>query len=155
MPWIDLTPVLLDPEIAGEGFQVIRRMEIVNSYGESVLSYKTYTPIGQVIPTARNSLVREQSFSSQEKAIRVITSFKLRGASKDDVGQNYQPDLIFWKSGYYICQEIEDFSQYGAGFVSADCSAFDWIIPATNGPTGTNFGLIFNDNYNSANIAMF
>jgi hypothetical protein len=154
VPYIDLTPVLLDPEIAGEKFRVFRRKETVNPFGESVLSVRHYDSIGQVSPTARNSLTREQSFSTQEKAIRVITSFKLTGASKDATQQAYQPDLILWKNGIYIVGEIEDYSQYGAGFVSADCSAFDWTIPVTEGPTGTNYGLRFKENYNSANVAV-
>ena len=154
MPWIDVSSILLDPEIAGEKFNVIRRKESVNSFGESVLSTQTFkNVIGQVSPTARNSLLREQSFSSQEKTIRVITNFKLIGAAKNAV-QYYQPDLIYWKNGYYIAGEIEDYSQYGAGLVSADCAAFDWTMPITEGPTNTNLGLRFQYNYNSSNIAM-
>jgi len=154
MPYIEVTSLLLDPEIAGEKFNVIRRKEQVNHFGEAVLSIQTYTPVGQIGPAARNSLAREQSFSTQEKSIRVITEFKLTGASKDALHQNYQPDLIFWKNGYYIVGEVEDYSQYGAGLVSADCSSFDWTIPITGGPTGSNFGLNFVENYNSANVAV-
>jgi len=157
MPWIDVSSLLLDPEIAGERFQVIRRKESVNPFGEAILSTQIYkNVIGQVSPTARNSLLREQSFSSQEKTIRVITNFKLIGASKNNIdGQYYQPDLIYWKNGYYIAGEIEDYSQYGAGLVSADCAAFDWTMPITEGPTNTNLGFNFTHNYNSLNIAMF
>ena len=154
MPWIDVTDLFLDAELAGETFKVIRRKETVNTFGESDLSLQTYDVIGQVSPTARNSLTREVGFSSQEKTIRVITNFKLIGASKDGTAQTYQPDLIFWKNGYYIAGEIEDYSQFGAGFVSADCAAFDWTNAATEGPTGTNYGLIFKSNFNSANIAV-
>jgi galactose-6-phosphate isomerase len=153
MPWIDVTDIMFDPEIAGESFSVIRREETVSPFGESILNAQTFSNvIGQVSPTARNSLVREQSFSSQEKSIQVITAFKLNGAAKDELQRGYQPDLIFWKNGYYIVGEVEDYSQYGAGFVSADCSAYDWTIQVTGGPTKTNFGLLFKDNFNSANI---
>ena len=155
MPYIEVTALLLDPEIAGERFNVIRRKEEVNPFGEAVLSTQTYkNVIGQVGPASRNSLVREQSFSTQEKSIRVITEFKLTGASKDALQQPYQPDLIFWKNGYYIVGEIEDYSQYGAGLVSADCSSYDWTVPITGGPTGSNFGLSFVENYNSSNVAV-
>jgi sRNA-binding regulator protein Hfq len=154
MPYIDVSSILLDPEIAGEKFQVIRRKETINPFGESVLASQTYNVIGQIGPTARNSLIREQSFSSQEKTIRVITSFKLVGAAKDGLQQDYQPDLIFWKNGYYLAGEIEDYSQYGAGLVSADCSVYDWTIPIIGGPTGANFGFKFYANYNSANIPL-
>lgn len=132
MPYIDVNDLLLDPEIAGETFTVVRRKEAVNSFGEPVLALETYANvIGQVGPASRNSLVREQSFSTQEKSIRVITAFKLTGASKDSAQQAYQPDLVFWHNGYYIVAEIEDYSQYGAGLVSADCSSYDWTMPTT------------------------
>jgi hypothetical protein len=154
MPYIDLTPILLDPEIAGEKFKVVRRRESVNPFGQAILTPQTFNAIGQVSPTGRNSLIREQAFSSQEKTIRVITNFKLIGPSKDGTEQAYQPDLIFWKGSYYIVGELSDYSQYGAGFVSADCSSFDWTIASTQGPTGSNFGFVFNLNYNSANIPL-
>jgi|SRR5208337_833116 len=152
MPYIDVTSILLDPEIAGTKFQVVRRIETISPFGEAILEMTTYNAIGQVSPTSRNSLVREQAFSTQEKAIRVITNFKLTGASKDELSQTYQPDLIFWKNGYYIVSELEDYSQYGAGFVSADCASYDWTMPITAGPTGSNLGLVFSANYNSANV---
>lgn len=154
MPYIEVTSILFDPEIAGEHFQVFRRKENVNPFGEGVLTIETYSIIGQVGPASRNNLDREQSFSAQDKTIRVITTFKLTGASKDIDQQDFQPDLIFWKNGYYIVDKVEDFSQYGAGIVSADCTAIDYTVPITGGPTGTNYGLRFNANYNSENIAI-
>ena len=155
MPFLDVTDLFFDPMIAGEKFNVVRRQESINPFGEGVLTLTTYENIkGQVAPYKPFNLNREAAYTTQEKTLQVITTFKLFGASKDQINRNYQPDLIFWKNDYYIVSELEDYSQYGAGFVSAICTAFDWTIEATAGPTGTNFGLDFKYNYNSANIVV-
>lgn len=126
MPDIELLEVLLDPEIAGERFAVLRRQEAVSSHGRSVLTPANHSAIGAVTPTGDNSLVREQAYTSQANSIRVVTQFRLRGAGKDGQGRLFQPDLVFWNNTYYIVQSVNDYSQYGAGFIEAECTAFDY-----------------------------
>lgn len=126
MPWIDVTDILADPMIAGEAFQVLRRHETVNSYGESTIATTTYSANGSITPTGDNSLVREDAFQSQAKTIKVVTSFMLQGQAEDAQGNKYQPDLILWKGDYYIVRTLNDYSSYGAGMIEAECSSIDW-----------------------------
>jgi hypothetical protein len=135
MPNIDVTDLLFDLDIAGETFQVVRRRQVVNAFGETQLLSITYNAIGQIAPAARTYLERTEGYTSQQKDIQVITTFKLFGPSKDGAHNLYEPDLIFWKNGFFICNKVEDYSQYGAGMVAATCEAFDWTVQATSGPT--------------------
>lgn len=125
MPFIDVTDIILDPMIAGEVFTVIRSVETVNNYGESVVTYQTLSGAGSVTPTGANSLVREEAYQTQAKTIRVVTTFALRGASKDENGVSYQPDIVVWRGNHFIVKSMDDFSQYGSGFVDVECASIN------------------------------
>lgn len=131
MPLIDVTQVLLDPVVAGEAFEVVRREEVVNNFGEPVLTTIRLQVLGSVQPTGNNSLARQDAFQTQAKTLRVITMFRLRGVSKERAtGNSYQPDLVYWRGDYFIVNELEDFTQYGAGMIQADCTSIDFIDDA-------------------------
>lgn len=128
MPQIDITDILFDPFIAGESFNVLRRRETVNDYGESVVVQEKFeNVIGSIQPIGDQSLVREEAYQSQAKSLRVITAFRLRGEAKTDSGKTYQPDLIYWHGNYFIVKSLEDYSQYGAGLTEADCTSIDHV----------------------------
>jgi hypothetical protein len=136
MPALDVTDVLFDPDIAGETFTVVRRQEIVNSAGVSTITETRYDDVaGSIQPTGDQSLTRAEAFSHQSDSLRVITTFLLRGVSQDMSGNNFQPDLVLWKGDYYIVTSVDDYSQYGAGFVQADCIAFNYMTQAPFPPT--------------------
>lgn len=138
MPLIDVTDVLLDPEIAGETFRVIRRQETVNSLGRSVHTLIRYWATGSVTPTGDNSLIREVAFQTQNKTIKVITTFELRGEGKDRAGNHYQPDIVVWNHDAFLVKTINDWSRYGAGMIEADCMSQDFadIGPGDLWPDG-------------------
>ncbi len=104
MPYADVSDAILDSDVSGEWFQVIRRQDNVNSSGRNnpVKNTWGYNVTGSIQPTGDNSLVREEAYSTQMKSIQVITEFRIRGVAQDNTGQTFQPDLIFWKGGYYI-----------------------------------------------------
>lgn len=143
MSFIDLTDVLLDPEIAGQTFTVIRRREVVNESGQGVPG----TPpeiiknvVGQISPVGDNSLLREVAFQTQGQTIQVITQYRLRGATAEPTtGAQFQPDLVFWRGDYFVVSTVNDFSQYGNGFIVAECISYDYQeVPAEPkpGPVG-------------------
>lgn len=136
MPELDVTEVLLGADIAGTAFTVIRRREVVGSDGIAVL-YQRSIPgvLGSVTPTGENSLIREEAHSAQHKSIMVVTSFRLRGSSRDGLGASWQPDLVLWRGGYFIVRTVEDFSQFGAGMISADCETFSYVPPPPQTPS--------------------
>lgn len=125
MPDIDVTFVTLDSMVAGETFTVVRRQEVVNAYGESVLTESHVDAVGSIQPTGDNSMAREEAYTNQANSIRVITTFMLRGASKSG-GLIYQPDLVYWNGGYYIGKSESDYSHYGRGFIEGDFISFNY-----------------------------
>lgn len=135
MPEIDLSEVLLDSVVAGEWFTVIRRPDVVGSNGQTTIGAIQFQAIGQITPIGPNSILREEAFTTDEKAIRVTTSFMLRGPSKDPTMQNFQPDIIMWRGNSYIVRTIADFSKYGPfGMITAECSSIDYVENAPRAP---------------------
>jgi galactose-6-phosphate isomerase len=130
MPFLDVTDLLHDPEIAGETFQVVRRPESVNPFGETVIINQIYAGIGQISTTPPTNLMRMEAYTSTEKTIYIITDFKLTLPAA-----GYQADLVKWKNDYYMVNRLEDYSQYGAGFVAAACGAYDWSMEPTTSST--------------------
>lgn len=136
MPQIDVTDVLTDPMVAGEMFTVIRREEVINNFGESVLAPKTITKDaygnfinGSISPTGDNSIAREDAYQTQSKGIKVITSFRLRGPSKVGV-KSYQPDIVVWAGNNFEVRSLNDYTSFGVGMIEADCVGIDYIDKA-------------------------
>lgn len=115
--------------VAGEGFTVVRRQEVVNVHGESELIESRVDAIGSIQPTGDNSMARDEAYTIQANSIRVITSFLLRGASESG-GLKYQPDLVYWNGGYYIAKSESDYSHYGRGQIEVDMISFAYQPPA-------------------------
>lgn len=134
MPSIDVAALLSDPFIAGEPFAVIRRPDVVGSDGVTTIGSTQLQAVGQITPTGANSMLREEAFTSATKTIRVMTTFMLRGPSRDPTMQNFQPDLVVWRGDSYIVRTIDDFSRYGAGMIIAECSSIDYVENAPSAP---------------------
>jgi hypothetical protein len=121
---LDVTDLLLDTDLAGSQFTVLRRQEAIDTHGRSQLTTTPFTNVvGAVFPTGENSLVRQADFSTQASTITVVTMFGLRGASTDGTN-NYQPDLVQWRGGNYIVKSVKPYL-YGPGFVEAECTTVD------------------------------
>jgi hypothetical protein len=140
--FIDVSDILLDPDIAGQTFTVIRRREQINSSGQGVPAQppEIITSVyGQITPVGENSLLREVAFQTQMQTIQVITQFRLRGATAEpSTGQQFQPDLISWRGNYYIVNTLNEFAQYGNGFIVAECIEVDYQdVPTQINQRGT------------------
>lgn len=138
MPGIDIDDVILDPELAGTRFIVIRRQVVVNVHGRTDIVKTRMTAVGAITPTSDNSLVREAAFQAQAKTLMIVTTFPLRGPSKDRAANSqevqFMPDVVIWRSDSYEPVVINDFSQYGRGFIQADCMSVDYVDQAIELP---------------------
>ncbi len=123
MPFLDVTDLLADPDIAGEPFTVIRRSEGSYDHGRPVIETTTLPAMGSITPTGDNSLVRAEGYETSAKTILVVTTFPLRGSSQDDTDLQWHPDIVKWKGDYFVVRSLDDYSQYGAGLVAAECTA--------------------------------
>lgn len=133
---IDVTELLTDPDTGGAVFDVIRRREVVGSNGFGVVAEQLIEGVvGAIYPTGNNSLVREEAYSLGVDSIMVVTQFRLRMASA--VGAiKFQPDLVVVNGERYIVKTNNGYTQYGAGFMVAECLgiAFNDEAPAPAQP---------------------
>lgn len=137
MSLIDLTDLFFDPDIAGQSFCVIRRQQTINVHGEGVDTETRFYPIGQISPTGDNSLVREAAFQAQMDTIMVLTTFRLRAVAREvsnpgnlpvpPASATYQPDIVLFNGSHYVVQTLNEFTQFGGGFVEAECVSIDYV----------------------------
>ena len=125
------SPILLDT------FSVMRRIETVNSSGESVLSVSATTGIYGVVKAIGDRLDRRTDEETSKKDLRVFTKFALRGSTRDGVVTNYKPDLVYWHGNNFIVVDVRDWGAYGVGYVVAECNLFELV----SAPPQVNSGL--------------
>jgi hypothetical protein len=163
MSLIDVTDVLFDPLVAGQIFSVVRRQETVNDSGEGVQSQEVIeSVVGAIFPVGENSLIREVAAQSQARTIEVVTTFRLRPASVTPAvstsgppppqfpgtlpgppaGVTWQPDLVYWNGDYFLVSTVEEYTQYGRGFIAAQCVTYDYqtAAPGSLGPPSPVIG---------------
>lgn len=136
MPDIDVTDILDDPLVAGEGFWVYRRSQTVGDNGRAVLAGAWLPAIGSVTPTGDQSLTRADAFQTQARTIDVVTTFRLRGVSRTERGVEYQPDMVFWDGDFFVVKDLSDYSRYGAGMMEAECTSVDYKDRPAELPSG-------------------
>src|ERR1700679_2914920 len=119
MPLVDVTDVLLDPDIAGQGFTVLRRQETVNAFGESTVVVASIPAVGSVQPEGDNDLIREEGQDAQPKTIIVVTPFRPRGVAKGPSKSRFKPDIVLWEGNYFEVVHLEGFGDFGFGFTKA------------------------------------
>lgn len=126
MPLIDVSDVLLSLDIAQQEFQVVRRSEMVNQYGESVLSTNLIDCVGAVQPLGPNSLLREATFTTSSNGITVWTKTPLFNSGRTMAGVKYQPDLVAWQGSHYLVRVLDPWTEFGAGFFKAECEQIEY-----------------------------
>ena len=152
MAEVDVTDVLIDSDVAGDSFSVLRRQEYVDDYGISRVVTKTILDVlGSVQPTGDNSLTRDQAYDVQAKTLKIITQFRLRGVSVSSSDSQYKPDQIQWNDDTYEVRVVDDYSLFGGGFVEAECVQIDYVgtPPAALLPSGVVGQLDFSQAANS------
>jgi galactose-6-phosphate isomerase len=126
MSGIDVTDLILDPDVGGQTIVVFRRQQEINEYGEGVDATEPIATLAAVYPTGNNSLVREQAFQTMSDTITVVTKYPLNGPGKNAEGNNYDASIVGWEGNFYIVKSTNKFSKYGPGFVEAECEAIDY-----------------------------
>jgi galactose-6-phosphate isomerase len=121
MPQLDVTDILLDPEFA-ERFTVLRRTEIVTSFGKSVVTSQELSAIGVITAGPDDRLTREADYQAMTKSIVIVTKFPLRGPAP-----GFQADIILWHGDKFLISLLDDYSGYGPGFVQANADSIDTV----------------------------
>lgn len=134
MPLINLTVAFASPMLA-DTFAVIRRQQTVGNNGRASTVQTTIPNLtGPVYPSTPDEFRMLPDLATNEKAITVVTNFALRGESEAS-GTDYLPDVVQWNGDNFKVAKVEDWSNYGPGFVMALCTSID-LLDAPPAPKG-------------------
>jgi hypothetical protein len=118
MPQLNLMPTV-SSLLMQDFITVERRKESVNGYGENGTADQIYADLPAVVyPEGQNKLDRRVEAQSTTKVIGIVTRFALRTATP-----GWQADTVVWRGNRYLVTGVQDYSQYGAGFVEAMAEA--------------------------------
>lgn len=127
MPEIDVaSEVLNDGIVAATSFVVLRRRSWTDNNGLQRNTVRRVRAIGSVTPSGDGSVDRQDAEQSQNKTLEVITQFFLRAVTSDANDAQWQPDLVLWQQDTFIVWSLDDYSQFGKGFVRATCVSYDF-----------------------------
>lgn len=125
MPTIDVTDIVLDPDFS-EPVTIVRRHETINTYGESVVD-SVEIPIQAVVTSGpKPGMERMPEGQLQTDIINVHCQQRLVGPSNGN-----QPDIVIWRGRQFVVTKVNDYSHFGRGFVSAECSSMDYLDSVT------------------------
>ena len=125
MATLDVSDIPVCPEFS-DTFQVMSRPASVDDFGRSVVSQVIAQPLATIYPTGDNRLQREADWQAKRKTLTIVTPYRLKSAA-----MGFQADLISYRGTTYIIEQVEDYSQYGAGIIVAQASS---IIPSPAAP---------------------
>lgn len=115
MPLVDVTEVLSDPDLV-EDFAVIRSTRTVDQHGRTVDVPGQFYTFGSIQPTSGHTLMILPEAERVGSFITVVTMFPLIALSPTQA-----PDRIIWHNKAYQVKLLNDWTDYGQGFVSAVC----------------------------------
>ena len=118
-PGLDVNIVLASP-LFMDDFIVVRRVSSVDEEGRTQTEDSRTTQTGVVQPAGENTQERPSRYTAGRKSCLVITPFRLRMQTV-----SYMPDLVIWHGDTYTVQTVEDFTNYGRGFVQAYATSQD------------------------------
>ena len=117
MPLLDVSDVLADPDFATV-FDVLRNAT-ATSQGKTVLTPTTFSNIiGVVTPATSNELQRMPDTERMAGSITIRTVFRLTSGDAENTA-----DIITWRGRQYTVESLQDWSEFGAGYVEALASA--------------------------------
>jgi hypothetical protein len=123
MPLLDVNEVLTDADLA-DTFTVVRRAEMVNTFGEmTVTETRNEGVVGVIVPGSER-LQRDDDFQSLTKTIEIATPFRLQGPSP-----GFQPDIIEWGGSRFVITVVDDLTHFGAGHVQASAVSMTYLDP--------------------------
>ncbi len=129
MPFLDVTEVLEDPDLADYSLVCTRQTQVVGNDGLAVNTSTTIPFSGVVTSDTGDVLERLAAGSYIKGSITIHTKFILRdGQSGEDA------DLVKWQGRQYMVTDVNDYSAWGRGFVGARCE----LLPLSGGVVVAN-----------------
>lgn len=148
MPQLDVSDALGDPELIGR-ISVIRRSAKPGLDGFDVIVPTYFRNIVATVCMAdQNALEMGSDESHQNKALSIIARFPLRG-----VAPGMQPDIVLWRGNHYKVVAVDDYSEWGPGYVRAVAHSIAAADIAAQTLPPSMGELIFTTDVNSGLIA--
>lgn len=120
MPLINVDELMDDPDFVTDTLVVLRTSEAVNAQGRNVVTKSPPLPFrGTIVPARARDLQRLPEGSSSSGVIVIITVERL---TPGNPRTGKPADQIRWKDDLYVVSALDDYSEYGAGFVCAICT---------------------------------
>jgi galactose-6-phosphate isomerase len=112
-----------------DDFVIVRQVEVIDQHGRSVvLSSTNIAAVGVIGPTSPDDLQRLPEGDYTNKAITIVSQTRIQGNSP-----GVKADEILWHGSRYLVRALDDFTQYGAGFVQAVAVSIDPLDPPPHG----------------------
>ena len=120
MPFLDVSELLIDPDLA-DTFTVNRRTETIGTNGRTTIASKLLRGItGVVTAISPSDLDRADGYQVMTRSISVVTKFRLKGEVTGS-----QPDIVIWRGDNYVVKHVDNYPQFGHGFIQAECTSMD------------------------------
>lgn len=117
MPLLDVSDVLLDPDFMDLTLSVTRNAQTVGNDGNSIITSTTTGFYGVVTSLSGSVLHRVAEGEHISDTVTIHTQFKLI-----DGQSGYDADIVNWQGLQWTVTNVNDYSTYGVGFVSATCT---------------------------------
>ncbi len=124
MPFLDVSDVLLDPDFVYRQLTCTRQAQTVGGDGLAINQPTISRFSGVVTSAGGKSLDRSAEGAQMHGSITIHTRFRL-----DDGRAGGDADLVTWKGRQYTVVNVNDYSDWGRGFVDAHCE----LIPLSGG----------------------
>jgi galactose-6-phosphate isomerase len=124
MPTLDVTRILTNPAFCDYTLSVQRNVQTVGENGLAVNTPTTTAFSGVVTPRGGKRLIRGSDAARMTGSIEISTMFVL-----DDGATGTDADIVSWQGRQYTVVDVQDWTTYGAGFVTAVCE----LIPLGGG----------------------
>lgn len=129
-PLIDPGAIVLSSPFFVTKCNVIRRATTVNEKGRPSYSVTRFNNTPCVEDwEVRNRYNRDKDKTSGSKGIGIYCRFRLQSAVNGN-----EPDIVQWRGSMYQVIEVDDCTEYGAGWVEAYCTATDFQDPPAGQP---------------------
>lgn len=117
MALLDVTDVLLDPEFMDTGLLCKRSIQSVGDNGRATNTV-TATPFSAVVTSDDGDLLVIVADGERKKgSIMLHTTFRLSAGD----GEDNIADVITWQGKDYTVSKVNNYSNFGRGFVAASC----------------------------------
>lgn len=116
MARLDVTEILTDPDFVDRGLICERSIQSVGTDGLAVNTTKSIKFMGVVTSDSGDILERMPGVERIKGSITIHSKFRL-----NDGAPGQTADVVQWQGRRYTVSNVNDYSHFGRGFVTATC----------------------------------